>query len=372
MKIEDVKLHKVVVPVKPDTFNSPSIDDNLCAPDPITGRVLSVPEFPKWIVELIADNGLTGLGEPRRGDLDEPLKECAEMIIGKSVIDLPIGNLPLPHGDAYESYFIYEAYEMAWYDLLGKHLGVPVWHLLGGKRIDRVPVDYWMGRCTVEDTARRTEMGLELGYQGIKMKCKLGDPVVERVRAIREVAPHFSIVIDPNGRLETPAETIKISKAMESFDRVILESPVPQDRLDWYVELRGKIPHQVALHLSSFSQLLPALRADAADCYNLLGPLFEFAEWARFTEAAGNPTWRGTGLDLGIRDMSSVHAAAAAGLTLPSDIIGHQLREDDLIVDPIQVVDGCAVVPDAPGLGVELDREAVKRYAVNGDGEGDG
>jgi L-alanine-DL-glutamate epimerase-like enolase superfamily enzyme len=52
-----------------------------------------------------------------------------------------VGNRPLPHGTEYESYIIYEAYEMAWLDLLGKHLGVPVHHLLGGKLIDRVPID---------------------------------------------------------------------------------------------------------------------------------------------------------------------------------------------------------------------------------------
>ena len=62
--------------------------------------------------------------------------------------------------------------------------------------------------------------------------------------------------------------------------------------------------------------------------------------------------------------MSSVHAAAAAGCQLPSDIIGNLFREDDLIVRPIEFVDGAAIVPDAPGLGVELDREAVERYRV--------
>lgn len=44
-------------------------------------------------------------------------------------------------------------------------------------------------------------------------------------------------------------------------------------------------------------------------------------------------------MDLGIRDLSSVHAAAAAGCRLPSDIIGHLLREDDLILEPIQIED---------------------------------
>jgi len=364
VKIVDVAIHKVVVPMRPGAVHSAGVEDKLCAPDPVTGRSLNFWEFPKWIVELVADSGLVGLGEPRRGDLYRPLRECGDLLIGKNLVDLPVGNLPLPHGDDYESYIIYEAYEMAWLDLLGKHLGVPVHHLLGGKKIDRVPIDFWMGRGTPEDTAERTRMGVELGFHGIKMKCALGDPIVERVAAVRAVAPGFSIVLDPNERFEDIEGALRVSRALEAFDRISLESPVPQQRLDWYRELRGSIPQKIALHLTSISELLPALRAEAADCYNLLGPLKEFTDWATLTRKSGCPTWRGTGMDLGVRDMSSVHAAAAAGCELPCDIIGHILREDDLLVDPIRFEDGALVVPDGPGLGIELDREALEKYRV--------
>ena len=364
LRIVDVCIHKVIVPMKPDTVHSPGVEDKLCAPDPVSGRSLNFWEFPKWIIELVADNGLTGLGEPRRGDLLEPLRQYANAIIGKTLLELPVGNLPLPHGDTYESYIIYEAYEMAWLDLLGKHLGVPVHYLLGGKLVDHVPVDYWMGRASPDETARRTRLASELGFQSVKMKCKFGDPIAQRVEAVRQEAPHFSIVFDPNERFDTVENTLEVSRSLEKFDRVTFESPVPQDRFDWYVALRNQIPQDIALHLSSVRQLMPALQADAADCYNLLGPLKEFSEWARFTRTAGYPTWRGTGMDLGVRDMSSVHAAAAAGCQLPSDIIGHLFREDDLTIEPIEMVNGCAVVPDRPGLGVELDRDALEKYNV--------
>lgn len=364
MKIIDVRIHKIVVPMKPDTVHSPGVDDKLCGPDPVTGRSLNFYEFPKWIIELVADNGLVGLGEPRRGDLYEPLKALADMIIGKSLVDLPVGNLPLPHGDSYEEYIIYEAYEMAWFDLLGKHMGVPVHHLLGGKQVDRVPIDYWMGRADVEDTARRTQIAVDLGFQGVKMKCKLGDPIAQRVAAVRDVAPHFSIVLDPNARFEDPAGAMEVSRSLQEFDRVTFESPVPQNRLDWYVQLRKEICQPIALHLADFDQLVEAVRRDAADCYNLLGTLKQFTDWGRLTRGIGCPTWRGTGMDLGVRDMSSVHCAAAVGCDLPCDIIGNVLREDDLIVEPITIENGFALVPDQPGLGVELDMAAVDKYVV--------
>jgi muconate cycloisomerase len=287
------------------------------------------------------------------------------MLIGKRLIELPIGNLPLPHGDTYESYIIYEAFEMAWLDLLGKHWGVPVWHLLGGKLIDRVPIDFWMGRMTAEDTAKRTQLAVKMGFRGVEMKCKLGDPIAERIGAVREIAPDFSVVLDPNERFENPAGAVEVSRTLEKFNRVVFESPVPQSRLDWYVQLRRKIPQPIALHLTSSRELLAALRLDAADYFNLLGPLKEFTQWARAAQSAGCPTWRGTGMDLGIRDASSVHAAAAAGCQLPSDVVGHLLREDDLITEPIQMEEGCLLVSDKPGLGVELDRQALEHYRVS-------
>jgi len=367
VRIIDVRIHELIVPMRPDTVHSPGVADKLCAPDPVTGRSANFWEFPKWIIELVADSGLVGLGEPRRGDLGESLRQQGDLLIGKSLAELPVGSLPLPHGEDYESYIVYEAFEMAWYDLLGKHLGVPVWHLLGGKQADAVAIDYWMGRCTPEDTYRRAVTARDLGFGGVKMKCALGDPIAERVRAVREAAPELGVVLDPNERFEDLEGALTVSESLEGLGEVMFESPVPQHRLDWYAQLRKRVPQKIALHLTSIHDLLPALKAEAADAYNLLGPLKPFVEWATLARQDGCSTWRGTGMDLGVRDMSSVHAAAAAGCSLPSDIIGHLLREDDLIAEPIRFEEGALVVPDDPGLGIELDREALERYRAPGE-----
>jgi muconate cycloisomerase len=358
MKIERIDFFQVVVPMRPETVHSAGVDDTLCAPDPVTGRVANFWEFPKWIVRLHADNGLVGLGEPRRGDLGRLLRASADLLTGVSVLDTPPENLPIPRD------LVYDAFEMAWYDLIGKHQGVPVWRLLGGERAQPVPIDYWMGRCTPDDTAKRAAHALELGFQGVKMKCALGDPIAERVAAVREVAPSFSIVLDANERLYEIEQTVAVARTLDRFDGIILESPVPQQQLDWYVALRDRVRLPIALHLTNLPQLRAALDLQAANCYNLLGTPQEFVAWATIAHAAGCETWRGTGMDLGIRDMSSVHAAVAAGCSLPSDIIGNVLREDDLIVEPIRTEGGFAHPPTTPGLGVGLDLAAVECYRV--------
>lgn len=359
MRIEQIEFIKVIVPMRPDTVHSSGVTDPLCAPDPVSGRVANFWEFPKWIILLHADNGLTGLGEPRRGDLEPLLQAAAQRLTGQPLLACPPGNLPLARD------LVYDGFEMAWYDLLGKYLGVPVWHLLGGRRVDRVPVDYWMGRCTPEETARRTQRALDLDFNGVKMKCAFGDPIAERVAAVRAVAPDFTIVLDPNERFYDVERTLQVARTLEPFDRILLESPAPQGRLDWYVELRAKLRHELALHLTSLPELLAALKVDAADHYNLLGSIREFVDWAMVAHTAGCRTWRGTGMDLGVRDMSSVHAALAAGCALPCDIIGNVFREDDLIRTPIRIEEGYAYPPDAPGLGVELDMAAVEAYRVS-------
>ncbi|HCQ02172.1 MAG TPA: mandelate racemase, partial [Candidatus Latescibacteria bacterium] len=79
--------------------------------------------------------------------------------------------------------------------------------------------------------------------------------------------------------------------------------------------------------------------------------------------AANLPCWHGSGNDLGIVDTSYVHAAAAApNCTMASDFVGSWTREDDLIVEPIEFVDGYVPTPEKPGLGCELDYDALQKY----------
>ena len=82
---------------------------------------------------------------------------------------------------------------------------------------------------------------------------------------------------------------------------------------------------------------------------------------------AGIPVWHGSGVGLGISEAAILHSAAAAkACTLSSDVVGEKIRSNDLIVEPIRFADGSALVPQGPGLGVELDMDAVEKYGVKG------
>ena len=158
---------------------------------------------------------------------------------------------------------------------------------------------------------------------------------------------------------------MEVSRSLEAFDRVIFESPVPQKRLDWYRLLRNKIPQPIALHLNDLQHLLAALREDAADYYNLLGPLKEFTEWAKMAQASGCPTWRGTGCDFGIRDMSSVHCAAATEnfLVLENHAVDHPHWNNLVTGLPNPIIqNGYIDVPESPGLGIDLNEGPIRSH----------
>ncbi|MFN8487925.1 MAG: enolase C-terminal domain-like protein [Caldilineaceae bacterium] len=350
MKITQVDVHKVVVPMQPGTVHSPR-----------WGKP-EWDEVPKFILKVQTDDGLFGIGETYRGVTRPEVDAAVSALLGLDPLRLPLSHLPVPRNSAYDGF------EIAIFDLVGKALGWPIHQLLGGAYRDRVLTDYWCGQKTPEDIAQTAREGWAKGFKGLKMKCALEDPMVERVQAIAAATPKLKITIDPNCRFYRPGATLELARQMEGYNIEVFEDPTPKEDLAWYVFMRrelNKLKIPLALHLGRAEDVIAAIRQDCIDCFNLGGSMVEFVRMAGIAEAAGKPVWHGSGVDLGILDMAYIHACAAArNCTMASDIIGNFFREDDLIVEPLRFEDGYAVVPQAPGLGVTLDEEAVQKYRV--------
>ena len=370
MKIIKVDVWEVVVPTIPGTVTSPEFGP------------ADFDRVPKHIIRLHADNGLAGIGETYRGVSRAAVDQAAASVIGLDPAKVALQYLPI--GEAaggmhhqgrawevghswHEQSPAYDAFEMAIIDLAGKALGVPAHYLLGGAYRDRVPVDYWIGIQTPADAARNARRGKERGFHGMKMKCTIDDPWEERIQAILDAAgPGFKLTIDPNERFYRPSEFLALARRLERFPNIaVYEDPVPKWNLDWYKQIRGAVNVPIALHLQSPHQIFTAIKAEACDCVNLGGGMSQFVRNAYMVEAAGMACWHGSGVDLGILEHSYLHAVAAArNCVLPSDFVGSWTREDDLIVEPMVFENGYAVVPQKPGLGCELDLDAVERYRV--------
>ncbi|MDQ3701969.1 MAG: hypothetical protein M3442_13765 [Chloroflexota bacterium] len=371
MKITGCDIWTVVVPSRPGTVNSPAFG-------PATWD-----RVPKHIIRLRTDDGVYGLGETGRGCPREAVESGAAQLVDRDPLAIPLQEVPLSPtaaeaprpGRSYEGLHgvghgsaAYDAFEMALFDLVGRALNLPAHALLGGAVRRRVPADYWIGQQSPEDSGRAAARGKELGFHGLKMKCAIDDPWVERMQAILEAAgPDFRVTIDPNERFYRPAEAIRLARTLERFPNVaVYEDPVPKWNLDWYRQIRAAITVPLALHLGNPRDVVNAIKAEACDHMNLGGGMVQFGRNAAMAGAAGMLCWHGSGVDLGITEHSYLHAAACArNCVLPSDLVGSWVREDDLIVQPIRFEDGHAVLPEKPGLGCELDEAAVQRYLVS-------
>lgn len=364
MKITAVSVWTVVVPTIPGRVHSPAYS-------PKAGW----DEVPKHLIRIDTDTELYGLGETGRGLPIEQVREGAHRLIGRDPDTLTLQNLFDGRPDGSENLLTvgsgpaYDTYEMAILDLLGRARGLPVHAFLGGAVRERVRADYWMGHQTPEDGKRAVERALQYGFKGVKIKCRIEEPMVERLRAMLEVGgPEFKVTVDPNERFHTADQALQLAEELAPLGNVeVFEDPIPKTDLEGYEKMHGVLPFPLAMHLGDGASMLRALKAKGGkgvvDCFNLGGTLFGFQRNAAIAAAAGMACWHGSGNDLGIIDTSYVHAAAAApNCTMASDFVGSWTREDDLIIEPITFVDGYVPTPMKPGLGCELDYKALYRY----------
>jgi len=362
LKIARIEAFRVSVPVRPGSVHSPEFGDS-CHQFDWQGRFFA--EMPKFIYRVQADEGITGIGESYREVSDQTVRRNIADLLGQDVMKLNLRALPIRSGREYDGF------EIAIYDLVGQKLGVPAYQLLGGAYRDRVLMSYWTGRRTPQDAARIAREAKDAGFNSLKMKCALADPHLERVEMIcASCGPEFGVVLDPNQRFEHPSFAVRLAKLLEPYKIDCFEDPVPRWNLEWYRLLREKTSIPIALHVHApygqrIEELIQAIRLEAVDYFNLGGGLAHFVRMADVADAAGIPVWHGSEVDLGILDAASLHACAAArNCTLPSDIIGTLVREDDLIEEPLEFCGGFARVPQGPGLGVTLDQAALDRYTI--------
>ncbi|MEZ4867330.1 MAG: enolase C-terminal domain-like protein [Caldilineaceae bacterium] len=362
MKITAVDIWTVVVPTIPGRVHSPEWVAE-------TGW----DQVPKQIIRLNTDTELSGIGESYRGVTLDEVRQGAALLLGRDPATIILQDIYGARRDGSETLVetgqgpAYDAFEMAVFDLVGRMHGLPAHALIGGAVRDHVRADYWMGQQTPEDSKRSVERALTLGFQGVKIKCRLEEPMVARLQAIRDVAgPAFKVTVDPNERFYTAAGTIALAHQLEALGNVeVFEDPIPKSDLAGYIQIHEAMNLPLAMHLSDGPAILRGLKAGVLDCVNLNGGLVAFQRNAAVAAAGGLRCWHGSGNDLGIIETAYLHAAATApNCTMASDFVGSWTREDDLIVEPLALADGSVAVPMIPGLGCQLDMAALTRYTV--------
>ncbi|MCO1653788.1 enolase C-terminal domain-like protein [Pseudonocardia humida] len=283
-------------------------------------------------------------------------------------------------------------FEVACLDLQGRALGLPVVDLLGGRVRDAVPysaylfykwaghpgadADGWGEALTPDQLVAQARRMVEgWGFTAIKLKGGVlpPDEEVEAVRALAAAFPGTPLRLDPNAAW-TVETGIRVAKALDGLVEY-LEDPVPG--IDGMAAVAAAAPMPLATNMAvvAFDQLPPAVAAGAVQV--VLGDHHFWGGLRRSQLLAGTCDTFGLGLSmhsnshLGISLAAMTHLGAATpNLTHACDTHWPWKTEDVVRPGALRFVDGAVAVPAGPGLGVELDEDALgalhERYLACG------
>jgi len=262
------------------------------------------------------------------------------------------------------------AVEMALMDLKGRALGVPVHSLLGGRLIDEVFLNAWIGAVPPAQAAREAEEWVARGFTTAKIKVSgAGDVGVERVAAVRAaVGSRMALRVDFNESL-APGEAVAFIGRLVPYDLTLVEQPVPRDRIDALAEIRRAItlPLMADESVTSPASLIEIIKREAADIVKVKamkqGGLLRTRSMIDCAEAAGLHVVIGHGFGLTLSTLAEATLAATSGAVLPGcEAVGPLKMSADVVADPVDLSHGVIKLPDTAGLGATIDPKALARY----------
>jgi glucarate dehydratase len=343
--------------------------------------------FVRTIVEVDTDAGITGLGEMGGGGESAALafKGLEPYLIGHDpfLLEALRWKIANPTASLYNNRTqLLAALEFACLDIMGQALGVPVHVLLGGKLRDAVPFASYLFFRFPRDASRRGEvrtaeqlvaharaLKAQHGFTSHKLKGGVFHPDYELTcyRALAESLPGDSFRYDPNAVLSID-QALHFGHAIEDLRNDFYEDPVWGLNGMRQVRAGVRIPTATNTVVVNFEQLAANLRDPAVDVI-----LLDTTFWGGIrpcVKAAGVCETFQLGIavhssgELGIQLATMLHLGAVLpNLSYTADAHYHHL-EDDIIEGGKRIYrDGAIAVPDAPGLGIKLDRDRLERYA---------
>lgn len=254
--------------------------------------------------------------------------------------------------------------QMAIYDLVGKALEVPCYKLIGPKVRDWCPVSWWTNCMSTEDWMDEMREALSLGYMSAKLKARPWRDFAGAIETLSGIVPSdFRFDADFNSFLRDSSTAAPYLCELEKFPKVnLFETPIPQGDVEGNAQLRRKITRPIAMHYGS-PAIQTAIRDEVCDGFVIGGGALNVRQDAELAAQMNKPFFLqlvGTGLTTAFM----LHFGATMTHATWPAISCNEIYTDDLITERINAFQGYMRVPEKPGLGVELDEEAVARYAV--------
>lgn len=352
---------------------------------------------PRWVfLKIETDEGICGWGEPvlegRAQTVATHVEELSDYLIGKDPFLIEDHWTVLYRGGFYRGGGVHMSaiagIDQALWDIKGKALGVPVHQLLGGRLRENIRVYSWIGGDRPDDTAAAARAVAERGFRAVKMNGteelqfvdshdKI-DAVLARVQAIRDaMGPHFGIAVDFHGRVHRPMAKV-LMRELEPFNLMFVEEPVLSEHTEALREIANLSHIPIALGERLFSRwdFKRVLSEGYADIIqpdpSHAGGITETRKIAAMAEAYDvalalhcplGPIALAANLQIDAVSYNAFIQEQSLGIhyNQTSDLL-------DYLKDPkvFSYADGVVRMPEGPGLGIEIDEEAVARQAAIG------
>ncbi len=340
-------------------------------------------------VKIYTDEGITGIGE---GTLEYKekaflgaLEHIKEYLVGKNPLDVEqhFHNI---YRDAYWRggpvlMSALSATEMALWDILGKHLNVPVYQLLGGKINDKVRIyvnGWFAGAKEPEEFVAKAKEAVKRGVTAMKWdpfgKSYLDisnaalDKALRCVAAVREaVGNSVDLLIEGHGRFNIPTG-IKIAKELEQFKPMFFEEPTPPDSLEALKAVRDKSPVAISAgerlytrwDYRRFFDIMPAdyIQPDISHAGGImeLKKIAAEAECRYIPFAPHNPSGP-------VANAATLQLAANTPNFCILEIMFSDVEwRKNITNESLEYKDGYITIPDKPGLGIEINEEECLKH----------
>jgi len=338
-------------------------------------------------VKIYTDEGVTGVGEAtlegRDAEVTAHLEAYRPFLVGRDPFRIEetwnsLHRLPFWSGGPVTISAI-SGIDNALWDLKGKALNVPVYELLGGKLRDRVRAyaNGWSWKVvTTSDIAKRAKQMVDAGFMAMKW-----DPfrasgqvipkseekyAIECVAAVRDtVGPDVDLCIECHGRFNMWS-AIRMAQKLEQFDPFFYEEPILHDNVDAMAEVARaiNIPIAAGERLYTRWEFRPLLERNAVRiiqpdiCHT--GGISELRKIATMAESY-YVAFQPHNANGPLSTLASLHVDASTPNFIIQEFFYPSLDVyNQLITHPIEYEGGYVKVPDLPGLGADLDEDAIR------------
>lgn len=275
------------------------------------------------------------------------------------------------------------ALEEAILDAVAQSAGIPVYELIGGRRRDRVPMAHSLGLLPAEQLLDEVTAAVAEGVRTIKLK--VGEDSERDIAVVKQVRDAIGfdvdLVVDGNQGWGKPAQAERVIQRLDQQALRYIEQPIAGIREMAWLADRISVPLMVDESMWTAHDLVDVAVGRSASLASIYTSKAGGLTRAMQIDAVASAFGIGTNVngsgETGVGNLANVHLAASlVSLTEASvfpitgmsgnrstEIVG-AMYTDDVLAEPLRFEDGCVVVPEGPGWGVEIDREKVEKFTV--------